>query len=76
MQRGGFGVLCIVVHTVAALAAASGVRAETAAEVLGPAGVAPLTAPQPPARIIVDPPLPGPLADGMVFIQYRAVTER
>jgi hypothetical protein len=48
------------------------VSAQTAAAVLGPAGVAPLTAPQPPARIIVDPPLPGPLAQGMVFIQYRA----
>jgi hypothetical protein len=45
---------------------------QTAAEVLGPAGVAPLTAPQPPARIIVDPPLPGPLGEGKVFIQYRA----
>jgi len=46
--------------------------ARSAADVLGPAGVAPLTTPQPPARIIVDPPLPGPLAQGKVFIQYRA----
>jgi hypothetical protein len=52
------------------------VSAQTAAEVLGPAGVAPLTAPQPPARIIVDPPLPDPLREGMVFIQYRAVNLR
>ena len=51
---------------------ATAVSAQTAADVLGPAGVVPLTAPQPPARIIVDPPLPGPLAAGMVFIQYRA----
>ena len=48
------------------------VSAQTAGDLLGPAGVVPLTAPQPPARIIVDPPLPGPLADGMVFIQYKA----
>jgi hypothetical protein len=34
--------------------------------------VLPLTAPQPPARIIVDPPLAGPLGEGRVFIQYRA----
>jgi hypothetical protein len=27
---------------------------------------------QPPARLLVDPPLPGPLAKGYVFIQYRA----
>jgi hypothetical protein len=51
---------------------AHAVSAETAAEVLGPAAVVPLTTPQPPARIIVDPPLPGPLSQGMVFIQYRA----
>jgi hypothetical protein len=44
----------------------------SAAEVLGPAGVVPLTTPQPPARLVVDPPLPGPLALGRVFIQYRA----
>ncbi|MDE1148775.1 MAG: DUF6130 family protein [Azospirillaceae bacterium] len=47
-------------------------QAQSAADVLGPAGVVPLTEPQPPARLIVDPPLPGPLAEGKVFIQYRA----
>ncbi|WP_245214907.1 DUF6130 family protein [Pararoseomonas indoligenes] len=46
--------------------------AQTAGDVLGPAGVVPLTAPQPPARIIVDPPLAEPLSRGFVFIQYRA----
>ena len=56
----------------ALLLPAAAVSAQTAADVLGPPGVVPLTAPQPPARIIVDPPLPGPLAEGMVFIQYRA----
>jgi len=57
--------------TVLALPAAPAL-AETAAEALGPAGVVPLSAPQPPAKLIVDPPLPGPLAKGYVFIQYRA----
>jgi hypothetical protein len=45
---------------------------QTAADVLGSAAVAPLDRPQPPARLIVDPPLPGPLTQGRVFIQYRA----
>src|SRR5260370_27020226 len=51
---------------------ASTTMAQTAGEVLGPAGVVPLTSPQPPAKIIVDPPLAEPLSHGMVFIQYRA----
>src|SRR3984893_9729849 len=51
---------------------ASTTMAQTAGEVLGPAGVVPLTTPQPPAKIIVDPPLAEPLSHGMVFIQYRA----
>jgi hypothetical protein len=49
---------------------------QTAAEVLGPAAVLPLASPQPPARLIVDPPLPGPLSEGHVYIQYRAVNLR
>ncbi|MFL0290689.1 DUF6130 family protein [Mycobacterium sp. SMC-18] len=44
----------------------------SAADVLGPPGVVPLTAPQPPAKLIVDPPVPEALAKGQVFIQYRA----
>ncbi|HIC2037045.1 DUF6130 family protein [Enterobacter soli] len=43
----------------------------SAAEVNGPAAVAPLSQPQPPAKLIVDPPLAGPLSKGTVFIQYR-----
>ena len=46
--------------------------AQTAKDVLGPAAVVPLTEPQPPAKIVVDPPLAGPLSKGYVFIQYRA----
>lgn len=47
-------------------------HAQSAAALLGPVGVVPLDAVQPPAKLIVDPPLPGPLAEGKVFIQYRA----
>ncbi|VFS40630.1 Uncharacterised protein [Enterobacter cancerogenus] len=36
----------------------------SAADVNGPAAVAPLEKPQPPARLIVDPPLAGPLSKG------------
>src|SRR4051812_12911014 len=42
----------------------------TAREVRGAAGVVPL-AKEPPAKIIVDPPLPDQLASGRVVIQYR-----
>jgi len=51
---------------------ASAAIAQTAREVLGPAAVVPLTEEQPPAKLIVDPPLPDSLAQGRVFIQYRA----
>jgi hypothetical protein len=51
---------------------ASAAMAQTAKEVLGPAAVVPLAEPQPPAKIIVDPPLAEPLSRGLVFIQYRA----
>jgi hypothetical protein len=46
--------------------------AQTARDVLGPAAVVPLTEKQPPAKIIVDPPLAEPSSRGLVFIQYRA----
>ena len=44
----------------------------SAGDVLGPAAVAPLQNPQPPAKLIVDAPLVDPLRKGAVFIQYRA----
>jgi Family of unknown function (DUF6130) len=47
-----------------------------ATDVTQTAAVVPLTAPQPPARLIVDPPLPGPLSEGRVYVQYRAVNLR
>ena len=65
-------------HAFIALIAATAVSltstaiAQTAREVLGPAAVVPLAEQQPPAKIIVDPPLAEPLAHGPVFIQYRA----
>ena len=37
----------------------------SAADVNGPAAVAPLEQPQPPAGLIVDPPLEGPLSKGL-----------
>jgi hypothetical protein len=42
----------------------------TAREIVGPASAVPL-AEQPSAKIIIDPPLPDPLARGLVVIQYR-----
>ena len=44
----------------------------SAADVNGPAA----EQPQPPATLIVDPPLAGPLSKGAVFIQYRAENMR
>lgn len=48
----------------------------SAADVNGPAAVAPPEQPQPPATLIVDPPLASPLSKGAVFIQYRAENMR
>ncbi|MES2601898.1 MAG: DUF6130 family protein [Pseudomonadota bacterium] len=61
----------LIVLIAAAALSASAASAQTARDVLGPASVAPLTEQQPPAKIVVDPPLAGPLARGAVFIQYR-----
>jgi hypothetical protein len=68
VMRHAFGAL-IAATTVLS---ASTAMAQTAREVLGPAAVVPLTETQPPARIIVDPPLAEPLSHGRVVIQYRA----
>jgi Family of unknown function (DUF6130) len=57
---------------VAAVWSAPSAEAQTARDILGPAGVVPLAEQQPPAKIIVDPPLAEPLSRGQVFIQYRA----
>jgi hypothetical protein len=49
----------------------SGAFAQSARDIRGADPVVPLEN-EPPARIVVDPPLPEPLAKGFVFIQYRA----
>lgn len=53
-----------------AMAVASETSAQTASEVIGPT---PLIAVEhePAPRLIVDPPLPQPLSEGRVYIQYR-----
>ncbi len=52
------------------LMAASTAGAQSARQVLGAAPVVPLTN-EPPAKIIIDPPLAEPLSLGRVVIQYR-----
>ena len=47
----------------------------TAREVVGPAAVVPL-AQEPPAKIVVDPPLPDELAKGVAIIQFRTENVR
>jgi hypothetical protein len=51
-------------------ASALGPLPQTARDVRGKAGVIPLAS-EPPAKIIVDPPLPDALARGLVVVQYR-----
>ena len=46
--------------------------AQSARDILGAPGVVPLDHAQPVPRLIVDPPVPGPLTFGRVVIQYRA----
>ncbi len=50
---------------------ASSALAQSARDIRGPAPVVPLAS-EPPARLIVDPPIPEALAKGRVYIQYRA----
>ena len=59
--------------TAAVLLCASSAFGQEAAQRCGPAQVIPLTEPEPAAKIVVDPPLPGPLASrGVVVISYCA----
>ena len=53
-----------------ALLLAAPLLAQTAREVRGAAPVEPLPS-EPPAKIVIDPPLPEPLSHGRVVIQYR-----
>ncbi len=50
---------------------ATSASAQSARDLRGPAAVVPIEN-EPPARLIVDPPIPEALAKGRVFIQYRA----
>ena len=52
------------------MVSATNVGPQTARDIRGPAAVIPL-ATEPPAKIVVDPPLPDALARGLVVIQYR-----
>jgi hypothetical protein len=62
-----------LVGSVAAIVflSASSTFAQSARDIRGANPVVPLES-EPPARIVVDQPLPEPLAKGFVFIQYRA----
>ncbi|MGB9095873.1 DUF6130 family protein [Erwinia sp.] len=64
-------IIPLLIFTSATCAWAEGLAGRSAASLEGLAAVAPLEHPQPPAKLIVDPPLPGPLKKGAVFIQYR-----
>jgi hypothetical protein len=63
--------MLIPVAAMAFALCASGALAQTAREIRGPAGVVPLAS-EPPAKIIIDPPVADSLALGRVVIQYRA----
>jgi hypothetical protein len=65
-------VLAALTFAMASAALAQTVLAQTAREIRGPAGVVPLSAEEPPAKIVIDPPVAEWLARGMVVIQYRA----
>ncbi|RAU37376.1 DUF6130 family protein [Enterobacter sp. RIT418] len=70
-MRRGYLLLPLLALASVASATASSLNGLSAADINGPAAVAPLEHPQPPAKLIVDPPLAGPLSKGAVFIQYR-----
>lgn len=57
------------------IAASAAATAQTAREIRGPSPLLAIDA-EPAPRLIVDEPLPGPLAAGRVFIQYRAENMR
>ena len=61
--------MSVVVGT--AVLSASAAMAQSAQDYLGPAAVIPLATEQPAPKIVIDPPLAGPLAKGLVVIQYR-----
>jgi hypothetical protein len=62
---------CILLVVMALTLCTSSAFAQTAREIRGPAGVVPLAG-EPPAKIIIDPPVAEPLSHGRIVIQYRA----
>jgi Family of unknown function (DUF6130) len=62
---------CAPTTTTAPVASTSAPVAQSARDIRGPSPLLAIEN-EPPARLIVDPPLPEPLAHGRVFIQYRA----
>jgi hypothetical protein len=58
----------------AAVLCASTAMAQTARDIRGPAPVVPLAG-EPPAKIVIDPPLADSLAHGRVVIQYKVLIE-
>lgn len=63
---------CIPAAAMAVALCTTGAVGQSARDILGAPGVVPLDTAQPPARIIVDPPVAEPLSHGRVVIQYRA----
>lgn len=57
----------LLIFTSATCAWSEGLTGSSAADVVGLAAVAPLEHPQPPAKLIVDAPLAGPLRKGAVL---------
>src|SRR5205809_496642 len=60
-----------IISSVIGAAFALSAMAQTPREIKGPAPVIPL-ANEPAPKIVIDPPLPEPLARGLVVIQYRS----
>jgi hypothetical protein len=68
--------LLVAAISIACAPPVAAAQGQTAREILGSPAVVPLTVEQPPARIIVDPPLSRPLSESKVFIQYRVINLR
>jgi hypothetical protein len=62
--------LCLSISLAALSVSLAGAQSDK--EMPGMAADMPLAGPQPPAKIVVDPPLAEPLSRGVVFIQYRS----
>ena len=70
MLRKTFAVVALTVMVATRQSPASAVAAQTARDICGAAPVQPLQS-EPPAKLVIDPPLADPLKLGRVVIQYR-----